>query len=63
MYSCTHFVTSALGGDEWSTSLPDRSVREKELRCQLNWKLGGRFGEEKYFYLPGIEPRIVQPGS
>ena len=50
LYSCTHFVISAVGESEWLTSRFNRPVRTKEPRCQLNWRLSGHFGEKTFLF-------------
>jgi hypothetical protein len=35
------FLTSALGGDEWSASVPYRLTPEKGLQYPLDRRLGG----------------------
>ena len=61
-------LTSALDGEEWSTSHPDRFTSRKEPWYPLNRRLSGpqgrfgRFGEEKIIlHLLGFETRTVQP--
>jgi hypothetical protein len=61
------FLNSALHGNEWLTSRPDRFTL-KDHRNPLNERLGGpqsqlgRSGEERNMLpLPGIELRTVQP--
>jgi hypothetical protein len=60
------FVTSALGGSEWSSSCTGCCIPGKENLCLLNGQMGGpqghvgQFGEEKNLLLfPGITPQFL----
>ena len=61
------FLTSALEGEDWSTSRPGRFIPYEEPLYPLNRGLvgpqswSGRFGIEKYIFpFPEFEPRVVQ---
>jgi hypothetical protein len=62
------FLTSALGGSEWSASRPSRFTPGKSPWYPSDRRLGGPQnrsgggGEEKNLQpLPGLEPPIIQP--
>jgi hypothetical protein len=65
MYSCTHSLTSAIDGGEWSALRPGRFTPRKEsLVPKLDGpqSRSGRGGEKKNSQPPpGIEPPFVQP--
>jgi len=64
------FLTTAVGGGEWSTSFPCCCTPVKEPQYPLNRRLdgahswSGHFGDEKNLLpLLGFKPQIVQPTS
>jgi hypothetical protein len=64
------FLTSALEGDVWSTSRPDRFTPRSEPHAQFSRRLGGSqsrsgpFGEKKLFFISGGKgPTIPRSGS
>ena len=55
------FLTSALGGDGWSTSRPDRFTPRSEPQ-EAGWApepVRAFWGEETFFPLVGMEPRFL----